>query len=338
MNATKARAPLGVVLLGLGAYSSESLAPGLMRTQHCRLTGIVTGTPSKIPSWQKRYDIADKNVYSYETMDALFDNPDIDVVYVVTPNHTHARFAIAAARAKKHVWLEKPMAMNVQECQSIIDSCKQYGVGLSIGYRMHHEPNTQIIMNYAEKRPFGPIREMFIQAGFAGFSEGEAHLWRLKKDMGGGALYDMGVYCINAARYATGEEPTRVKAAHHWTDRPQLFHEVDEWTEFDLDFPSGAVAHCRTSFGADINLLRVLCQSGNYELAPMQENQTQGQTSDGTRFSQTVEHLQAKQMDDDALALIEGRDVLVPGEEGLRDLRVVEAVQRALSLGKAVEV
>src|SRR5690606_1505103 len=149
--------PLGVALLGLGKYAGERLAPALTLTQHCRLVGIVTGTPSKIVEWQTTYGIADKNVYSYETMDALIDNPDIHVVYVVTPNHLHPEFVMRAARAKRHVWCERPMAMTPEECQAMIDVCKENGVSLSIGYRLQHEPNTQTLISYAASKPFGAI-------------------------------------------------------------------------------------------------------------------------------------------------------------------------------------
>lgn len=340
LPATPARptSPLGVALLGLGRYASERLAPALQLTQHCRLVGIVTGTPSKVADWQTRYGIEDKNVYTYETMAELIDNPDIHVVYVVTPNHLHPTFVIAAARAKKHVWCEKPMAMTVEECQTMIDVCKENGVTLSIGYRLQHEPNTRTLIGYSETKPFGAITHVEALAGFSGFSTADAEVWRLKKAPGGGALFDMGVYCINAARYSLGEEPSRVLSATQWTNRPELFTEVDEFTDFELEFPSGAVASCRTSFGERMDSLEVTCAEGSYKLEPFQGyTGVSGTTSDGTPLNQTVENQQAKQMDDDALSIIEGRPMLVPGEEGLRDVRVVQAiVQSALDAAPVV--
>lgn len=331
--------PLGVALLGLGRYSSGRLAPALALTQHCKLKGIVTGTPSKIPQWQDQYGIETKNVYSYDDFATIIDNPDIHVVYVVTPNHVHAQFAIAAARAKKHVWLEKPMAMTPEECQSIIDACNENGVKLSIGYRLQHEPNTQTVIGYASSKPYGAIEDVVAHSGFSGFSASEANVWRLKKAMGGGALYDMGVYCINAARYATGEEPVRVQNARQWAMRTDLFAEVDEWSEFELVFPSGVIAACRTSFGENLDRLEVTCESGSYRLAPMQAYEgVRGETSDGVQLNQTIQHQQAKQMDDDALSLIQGTAMLVPGEEGLRDVRIVKAIEQSAHTGQPVEL
>jgi glucose-fructose oxidoreductase len=299
----------------------------------------VTGTPSKIPTWQAQYGIEDKNVYSYDTMDALLDNPDIHVVYVVTPNHLHAQFVIAAARAKKHVWCEKPMAMTPEECQSMIDACTLNGVKLCIGYRLHHEPNTQTVIGYASTKPFGAIQQVEALSGFTGFGPSDADVWRLKKIPGGGSLFDMGVYCINAARYSLGEEPSRVLSARQWTERPDLFKEVDEWTEFELEFPSGAIASCRSSFGETMDSLEITCATGSYELVPFQGYAgVSGSASDGTQFDQTIENQQARQMDDDALALIEGRDVLVPGQEGQRDVRILLAIEQSAQTGKPVEL
>jgi glucose-fructose oxidoreductase len=157
--------------------------------------------------------------------------------------------------------------------------------------------------------------------------------------MGGGALYDMGVYSINALRFASGEEPVRVKSASQRVLRPELFKEVDETTEFELEFPSGVVGYGRTSVGEAINSLTVKCERGSYTLEPMQEyDGVKGHTSDGKALDAHVDHQQAKQMDDDALALIEGRPVMVPGEEGLRDIRLVQAIIESARTGKPVTI
>ncbi len=338
-NATTPRGPLGVALLGLGSYAKGQLAPALQLTEHCRLTGIVTGTPSKVPQWQDEYGIESKNIYSYETLPEIANNPDIDIVYVVTPTSLHMKYAVMAAQAKKHVFCEKPMAMDPAECDAIIEACRENGVGLAIGYRMQHEPNTRTVIEYAGEKPYGPINRVEALAGYSGYHSGDTDVWRLRKSMGGGALYDMGVYCINAARYATGEEPIRVKSARQWTERPELFVEVDEWTEFELEFPSGTVAYGRTSFGEAINRLEVRCQNGSYHLEPMQSyTGVSGATSDGKTLNAPIENQQARQMDDDAVALLEGGSMMVPGEEGKKDIVLVHAIMAAARTGGAVEL
>lgn len=328
---------LGVALLGLGQYSRDLLAPGLQLTQHCELRGIVTGTPSKAVEWQQKYQLKSSNIYTYDNMHKLASNPDIDVVYIVTPTYLHERYCIAAANAGKHVWCEKPMAMTVQECQNIINACQKNNVKLSIGYRMQHEPNTQTVMGYAESKPFGDIKSVIAEAGYAGNgSENPLH-WRMDITRGGGAIYDMGVYPINAARYATGLEPIAI-SAKHVTKRPELFVRCDEATEFTLEFPGGITAKCECNVGKNINHLKVTAEKGWYELVPMQSyTNVRGQTSEGLMLDKTVVHQQAKQMDDDAQAIIEDKDVLVPGSEGLMDIRVVlGALESARNGGKRV--
>jgi glucose-fructose oxidoreductase len=333
---TNAKKRLGVALLGLGSYSTEQLAPALRLTQHCALTGIVTGTPSKVALWQSKYGIADRCVYDYQTLPRVADNPAIDVIYVVVPTALHAKYAIMAAEAGKHVWCEKPMAMTVTECQSIIDACKASRVSLSIGYRMHHEPNTQTVMAYARDKPYGPISKVHAVVGDRAEGGGG---WRMERAMGGGALYDLGVYSINAIRYASGEEPAQVLRARQWAERPELFREVDENTEFELSLPSGAIAYGKASRANSENTLRVEARRGWYELTPMQAYEgVTGQTSDGTKLDRKVDKQQARQMDNEARAIIARRPPFVPGEEGQRDIRIVQAIIEAAQAGRSVSL
>lgn len=319
--------PLGVALVGLGGYSTGRLAPALQLTKHCRLAGVVSGTPAKIAEWQKLHRLPDRNCYSYDDFDRIADNPDIDVVYVVLPNHLHAKYSIAAARAGKHVWCEKPMAMNAGQAQQMIDAAKAAKVQLAIGYRMQHEPNTRRIIGFAKDTPYGAIRSLRAEAGFNAFDADDVgRNWRLDPARGGGAMYDMGVYSLNGARYAVQREPVAVSATHE-VRRPEIFKGVDETTRFTLEFPGGVTARCATSFGQSMNLLRVDCARGWYELSPFQSyDGIAGRTSDGLVLDAKVEHQQALQMDEDALAIIEGRRPRAPGEEGLADMRVVDAV------------
>jgi glucose-fructose oxidoreductase len=328
---------LGVALVGLGYYSRDLLAPGLQLTQFCELRGIVTGSPEKIPEWQKKYDIADKNIYSYETMSQIANNPDIDILYIVLPTFLHEKYSVMAAEAGKHVWCEKPMGMTVAECQSIIDACKKNKVKLSLGYRLQHEPNTRTVMSFAKTRPYGAIQKVKAEAGYAG-KGGAADNWRMDRSKGGGALYDMGVYPINAARYATSMEPIAITARFE-NDLPEVFKLADSTAIFDLEFPGGVVANCATSVTREFNQLHVTCEKGWYELKPMQAyTGVKGRTSDGKALDKTVVHQQAQQMDDDAAAILNDTEVLVPGLDGLMDIRVVEGALKSIATGKRVEL
>ena len=320
---------LGVALVGLGGYSRDLLAPALQLTRHCRLAGIVTGSPHKIPEWQQRYGIPDRNVYDYDGLHRIADNPDIDVIYIVTPNHLHKPLTLTGAEAGKHVWCEKPMAMDTAEGEAMVAACDSNRVRLAIGYRLQHEPNTRRLMAMARERPFGAMRTLQAHAGFNGFREGWSDAWRLDPARGGGAMYDMGVYALNAARYCTGLEPISVSATQH-TTRPDVFRGVDETMRFQLQFPHGIVADCSTSFGENMNRLHVACEDGWYEMSPFQEyDGNAGKASDGSVFDATLgpkPRMQAEQMDQDALAILGGTPLRAPGEEGVRDLRVLDAI------------
>ena len=192
---------LGVALVGLGYYSSKLLAPAMELTKNCELRGIVTGSPEKIPVWQEKYQIKDSNIYNYENFDAIANNPDIDVVYVVLPPSMHADYTIRAAKAGKHVWCEKPMAPSAAKCEAMINACKDNKVKLAIGYRCQHDPNIQAYMKVGRERRFGQVK-MITSA--AGYFDGRTDHWKQKKSLGGGAMGDMGVYALQGARLATG--------------------------------------------------------------------------------------------------------------------------------------
>lgn len=331
------RAPkkLGVALVGLGYYSTELIAPALQYTQHCELRGIVTGSPEKVPIWQKKYGIKDSNVYNYENMHTIANNPDIDIVYIILPTFLHKKYSVIGANAGKHVWCEKPMAMNVNECQEIIDVCAANKVQLAIGYRMQHEPNTQTVIKYAQSRPFGKQQHIISEAGYAGRGFPKDN-WKMFHKYGGGALYDMGVYPINAARYATGLEPVAITARHVHT-MPDTFIHTDERTIFTLEFKGGLIAQCEASQTERINQLHVDCENGWYHLSPMQEyTGVQGVTSSGVKLNKPIANQQSTQMDNDSLAIINNKPNLVPGIDGLKDIHVVVGGLKSAKEGKRI--
>lgn len=326
---------IGVALVGLGHYSQDLLAPALRVTRHCELRGVVTGSPEKIPVWQQRYGIQDKNIYSYENMHEIANNPDIDVIYVVVPTALHLKYCEIAANAGKHVWCEKPMAMTVKQCQRIIDVCQKNKVQLTVGYRMQHEPSSQKMMQQIRQQPFGGFKHIVAQAGYGGNGMA-ADNWRMKKAMGGGAMYDMGVYPLNGSRFFTAMEPTAITARHE-KSHPDIFKEVDETTYYTLEFKDGLKAECATSVVKSFNQFRLDCQQGWYHMQPMSEySGVQGSASDGTRFPEFKGIQQARQMDNDALAILGQKPILVPGEEGMRDIYVVEAAFKSAATGKRI--
>ena len=334
----KQKQKIGVALVGLGYYSTDLLAPALQLTKYCELKGIVTGTPEKANRWQAQYNIPDKNIYDYTSFDKIANNDDIDVIYIVLPPSMHAEYSIRAANTGKHVWCEKPMALTVSECQAMIDACNKNKVKLSLGYRMHHEPNTQKIIQFGKDKKYGKIIKV---EAYAGYVDDRTNHWKQIKKMGGGSMYDMGVYPLNAARYITGEEPVAVTAQQS-TTRPEIYKEVDETMHFKLEFPSGATADCESSFGKNMNNMMTTCEKGWYKLDPFSAySGVQGNTSDGITISPAITEVpyeQVKQMDENALAIMQNKPVLVPGEEGLKDIRVVEAIYQSVKENKRVAI
>ena len=310
------------------------LAPALQETKHCQLTGIVTGTPEKEKVWQEKYGIKPENTYNYDNFEDIANNDAIDIIYVVLPNSMHAEYVIRAAKAGKHVICEKPMATSAEDCRAMIKACEDNQRRLSIGYRMQFEPHTQEVIRMGQEQVFGPVQ--LVNAG-AGYQESRADHWKLQKKMGGGAMMDMGVYSLQAARYVTGEEPVSV-TAQTFTSRPELFTEVDETTMFQLEFPSGALANLHTSFGMSMNYLNVTAEDGWFKLDPFSSYRgIQGESKDGPIEFPPINQ-QATQMDEQALSIMNDQPMRVPGEEGLKDIVVVEGVYKALETGGKVRL
>jgi predicted dehydrogenase len=329
---TKADKRLGIALVGLGGYSGGQLAPALQHTKNCYLAGIVTGTPSKAEDWSKKYNIPKKNIYNYQTFDDIANNKDIDIVYIVLPVSMHKEYTIRAAKAGKHVICEKPMALNAAECQEMVDACKKADRLLSIGYRLHFEPHTQEVMRLGQKQVFGKVTKGETGNGFT--YNGDPNAWRLKKALaGGGGLMDMGIYAIQGARYTLGEEPIAVKATQEKT-RPELFKDVDETVFWELQFPGGAKVTGKSSYNHDWSYLRAEAEKGNFELEPAYGYGGLDGKINGKPMQIPNIRQQTAQMDDFATCVNLKKQSRVPGEEGLKDMKVVDAIYRSLDSGK----
>ena len=326
---------LGVARVGMGYYAEHKLATALQETKNCYLAGIVTGKPEKAEKFKAKYNLPETSIYNYQTFDRIADNKNIDIVYVVLPNSMHHEYVIRAAKAGKHVITEKPMAVSVKECEAMIDACKKAGVKLSVGYRLHFEPFTQEAMRIGQQKVFGKVK---LVESSDGFKIGDPTQWRLKKSLaGGGAMMDVGVYAIQAARYSTGEEPISVTAQEFKTD-PIKFKEVDETIFWQMEFPSGAVSNSATTYASSTERLFISAESGWVELRPAYGyGPLAGRTSKGELNIPQTNH-QALQMEDFARCILENKESSVSGEEGLKDMKVVEAIYRAIASGKKEKI
>ena len=335
--AAESERPLGVALLGLGNYSEKQLGPALKKTRNARLTGIVTGSPEKIPVWQAEYGVPDKNVYNYDNLDSIADNPDIDIVYVVTPTGLHPEFTIRALKAGKHVICEKPMAPTVEECDRMIAAAKEAGKTLQIGYRLHWDPFHRRVMEATKNREFGDWTSMDTGLGYRVNKFEGRNRWRIGKLGVAGALYDLGVYPIQGALYSAHENPVRVTARHS-TDRPEMFDEVPEHWEWELEFSNGRKAKGQASYGRGSNLLLVNTGQGELKIQPSYGYDGQiGQTPAGPM---ELEHVfqQQLQIEGQVDAIVRGEPSLTPGEMGRRDIRIVRAIMEAAECGEPVGI
>ncbi|RZM31399.1 MAG: Gfo/Idh/MocA family oxidoreductase [Sphingomonas sp.] len=335
---------LGYAIVGLGYYGLDTIMPQFVNCEHSRVTALVSGDRTKALATATKYGVPERSIYTYADFDRIRDNPDVDIVYVCLPNSMHAEYTIRAAKTGKHVMCEKPMAISVAECEAMIRACKSAGKKLMIGYRCHFEPFNLEAMRLAKSGAAGKIRYVRSEHGFV---QGDPNKWRLKRALsGGGSLMDMGIYSLQAARYMTGEEPIAVTARESTDRRDPRFREVEDMIEWTLEFPSGAIAGCQSMYSANQNHILLMGDKGRIELEPATryDGNKMWTGRDGretaitspppgpgkTQFAGQLDHL--------AECILDGREPIVSGEEGLRDMRIVEAIYRSVREGRTVKL
>jgi len=328
---------LGIALVGLGKYSARQLGPALKETKLCKLMGVVTGVKEKGEQWAKEYGFPEKNIYSYDTMNRLADNKDIDIVYIVTPNGLHAEHAIAAARAGKHVICEKPMANTVAECDSIIAACRQAKVKLSVGYRLHFDPYHKELMRLAKEKDFGAFTTITGDRGFVMANK----VWRADKKLaGGGPIMDLGVYIIHGAcMAANGIAPLYVTASEHLKTKPDMFTDVEEGMNWTMEFPGNSICTAQTSYQHNADHFKAEGAKGWIEFKEHAFTY-KGMVVETSRgpLNFTPPNQQALQMDDFANCILTNKESRVNGELGRRDLLIIEAIYKAAETGKKIAV
>jgi glucose-fructose oxidoreductase len=334
---------LGYAIVGLGAYGLDVIIPQFANCTHSRLAAVVSGDPAKAKRVADEQGLPVSALYSYATFDSIRDNPDVDIVYVCLPNALHAEYTIRAAKAGKHVMCEKPMAVSVAECEAMIAACKAANRQLMIGYRCHFEAYNLEAMRLARTGAAGKIRYVRSEHGFV---QRDPAKWRLKQALsGGGSLMDMGIYSLQAARYMTGEEPVAVTARESTDRSDPRFTEVEDMIDWTLEFPSGAIAGCQAMYSANQNRILLMGDTGRVELEPATryDGNQMWLGRDGreraftpppgpgkTQFAGQLDHL--------ADCILAGRQPIVSGEEGLRDMRIVEAIYRSAREARTIRL
>lgn len=337
---------VGFAVVGLGRLSLEEILPALSECRHARLAALVSGTPDKLRAVAERYGVPAGRCYDYRGFDALRDAPDVQVVYVVLPNSMHREFTERAAAAGKHVLTEKPMATSVADCDAMIAACARARRTLMVAYRMQYEPLNREAVRLARSGELGRIRTFTAENAQ---TQGAPDQWRLKRALaGGGALPDIGIYCLNAARYVTGEEPIEV-SGHVWsTPGDARFAEVEEACAFMLRFPSGVMASCQTSYAAHTSKrMRIGLDDGWIDLDPAfayhglrlrvarklderTEQVAERQLQQKNQFALEMDHM--------ARCVAAGVRPRTPGEEGRQDQRLMEAIYESARSGRPVKL
>ena len=238
----------------------------------CKVSGksevvaLVSGHREKAEKYAAEYNVPAKNIYNYQNFNEIAGNTDIDAVYIALPNSMHAEYTIRAANAGKHVLCEKPMATTVKDCQTMVETCQAAGKKLMIAYRCQYEPVNLHAIQLISDGKLGKIQAIESANGFVE-KLGE---WRLNRKLaGGGPLMDVGIYSLNACRFLTGEEPEHLEGYASVIDKDGRFSDVEENIGWTMRFPSGVVASCNTTYGANMpGFVRVHGSQGMLHLEP----------------------------------------------------------------------
>jgi predicted dehydrogenase len=337
---------IGYAIVGLGNLALGQILPGFGSSKYGKPVALVSGDTEKAKKVAAQYGIEPKNIYSYQNFDSIKSNPEIDAVYIVLPNSMHEEFVVRAAKAGKHVLCEKPMATSAKACQNMIDACKQAGKKLMIAYRIQYEPHNHLAMQWARDQKFGKVK--FIELHNSQ-NIGNPAQWRLHKALsGGGSLPDIGLYCLNTARFILGEEPHMVLASTFSSPNDERFKEVEETVLWQMQFPSGAMVNASSSYGVHQSR-RYRCyadKGGWFGLDPAFEYerlQMEGSHADGkqeVKLAPSIKEAQqfALEIDHFAQCILENKTPFTPGEEGLQDQKIMEAIYESAKTGKAVKL
>jgi predicted dehydrogenase len=336
---------VGYAIVGLGRLSLEEILPAFAGSRRARPVALVSGTPDKAKLVARQYGIPERSIYDYAGFDRIADDPAIQAVYIVLPNAMHHEFVLRAAKAGKHVLCEKPMAMSSAEAREMVEACRAAGVRLMIAYRIQYEPFNLEAIRLLRSGDLGApkfLDAINVQA------QGDPSQWRHKAAMaGGGALPDIGLYCLNTTRAYLGEEPVEVYA-QMWSkpDDPR-FREVEENVSFMLKFPSGVVANCFTGYDAhNAKPMRVHLERGWIDLEDafayrgqtMRIGRREGRNAVVEQRKLSHKNQFALELDHFALCVKEGREPRTPGEEGLQDQVLMEAIYRSAQGGIPVKL
>jgi predicted dehydrogenase len=336
VHAQTGQRPIGWCVVGLGRISMDHFMPGVKMSQSGRIVALVSGHRDKAEKQAALYGVSSSAIYNYENMDAIRNNKEIDAVYIALPNSMHAEYTIRSAKAGKHVLSEKPMATSVADARAMIEASKVAKRKLMIAYRCQFDPLHRKSIEMIRSGQLGKIQAIESAFGF-NIAPGE---WRLDRKLaGGGPLMDVGIYCLNASRYLTGEEPREIKACSSIIDLDGRFNSVEENVSWTMKFPSGIVAACNTTYGSNMTgYFRVHGAKGSIEMLPAFNYD--GMHLTGQIGDQTIDELSpvrepmefTRQADHFAECIWNDKTPRTPGEEGLRDISLMSEIYQSAGM------
>ncbi len=335
---------VGFAIVGLGRLSIDQILPAFGHSKLCKPVALVSGDAAKARKIAQQYGIKQSAIYDYKTYDQLAHNPDVKVIYIVLPNGMHEEFVVRGAKTGKHILCEKPMANSAAECGHVA-ACNAANVKLMIAYRQQYEPNNRAIVKMVKEGKLGTLRS-YVATNTQ--NEDDPTQWRLNRKLaGGGCLPDVGVYCLNAVHFLTGEEPSEVFGYTVQPTGDPRFKEVEATCNFSLRFPSGLVAACNSGYaGHHSQMLRLEGSDAWAELAPafgyhgIKLRSSRFMDGHETTMEPTIEDKDqfALEMDHMAECVMTNKQPHTPGEEGLQDQRLIEAIYESARTGRVVKV
>jgi predicted dehydrogenase len=324
-------------VVGLGHIAQIAVLPAFRNAENSELFALVSADSDKLEKVGKKYSL--EHLYSYEDYSRALSN--VDAVYLALPNHLHREYAVRAAAAGVHVLCEKPMAVTSEDCRAMIDAAKQNHAKLMIAYRLHFEAGNLEAIRLAKSGKLGELR-IFTSEFAQQVADGNVRV-RESVARGGGAVYDMGVYCINAARYLFGSEPMELLAVTGNAD-DERFQRVEEMTSVVMRFPEERLATFTCSFGAvDIGRYALIGTNGvlradpAYEYAMSIKHQlTVGEKTKTQTFPKRDQF--AAQLVYFSDCILKDKEPEPSGLEGLADVRIVEAIYESARMKRAVHI
>ena len=333
---------VGYAVVGLGSISQVAVLPAFAHSKKAKLVAVVSGDRNKAKKFAQ--DFHASQAYTYDEFSRCLENPHVDAVYIATPPGEHEKYAVAAAKAGKHVLCEKPLAATVQEARNMVNTCRRNKVLFMTAYRKYFEPSSLALKKMITSGELGRIdviHTLFTELRLFGDN---SPAWLFSKKLcGGGPLTDVGVYCINTTRWLVDEDPISATGIS-WVRDKRRYKEVEEGVAFRLDFKSGIVLQGTAAYSAAFSsFVHIHGDKGWAELGPAfafeEERRISGKIA-GKWFAKTYKPIDefVLEIDEFARCIREGREPEPTGEQGMRDIIIIDAIYRAIKQRRAVAI